>query len=330
LREQRPGRPLAAIFTESPAIDASIMGCADMSRANTLSAPYVRPRGDSDLPEGGRQLPALDFCDRTVRFSGAGGYPRPQELTATVLFSDIAGFTTICECLPPEPLVIWLDRYIDVMVRIVTEHEGLVLRLVGDGILAVFGATVPQGDEAEIAANARNAVRCGLAMEAAMAHLNTGWREAGLPEAGLRIGIYTGPLVAGYFGSGPHMEFCVLGDTANIGARLEQLGKEHAGPLECTIMLGRPTWERLGDAFPGFYVGELNLRGKQARMAVWRIDAGALSRVIAHFPRNLQPRRKVQLRAVRGQGALNSALATLRGSKVAPSSRALSQRWAKP
>jgi len=51
-----------------------------------------------------------------------------------------------------------------------------------------------------------------------MGHLNDEWRAAGLPEAGLRIGIHTGPLVAGSLGTGPRMEFCLLGDTANVGA----------------------------------------------------------------------------------------------------------------
>jgi class 3 adenylate cyclase/CHASE2 domain-containing sensor protein len=203
----------------------------------------------------------------------AGGRPRPQELTATVLFSDVAGFTTICEQLTPEPLIGWLDTYVDAMVRIVTEHDGVVLRFVGDGILSVFGAPVPRRCEAGIDEDARNAARCALAMEAAMAQLNAAWRAGGLPEAGLRIGIHTGKLVAGSFGNGPHMEFCLLGDTANVGARLEQLGKDHAGPRDCTIMVGGPTGERLGGAFAGCCVGEVPLRGKLARIAVWRIDA---------------------------------------------------------
>jgi class 3 adenylate cyclase len=203
----------------------------------------------------------------------AGGRPRPQELTATVLFSDVAGFTTICEQLAPEPLIGWLDTYVDAMVRIVAGHDGVVLRFVGDGILSVFGAPVPRRDEAAIDADARNAARCALAMEAAMIRLNATWQAAGLPEAGLRIGIHTGRLVAGSFGNGPHMEFCLLGDTANVGARLEQLGKDHAEPLACAIMVGGPTWERLGGAFAGQRVGEVPLRGKQVRIAVWRIDA---------------------------------------------------------
>ena len=207
----------------------------------------------------------------------AGGRPRPQELTATVLFSDVAGFTSICERLPPEPLIGWLDRYVDVMVRIVMEHNGVVLRFVGDGILTVFGAPLPRRDATAIAADAVNAARCALAMEAAMRRLNESFAAEGLPQGGLRIGIHTGRLVAGSFGNGPHMEFCLLGDTANVGARLEQLGKQYGGegPGCCTIMLGEPTWRLLDGAFAGERVGEVALRGKQAVLGVWRIDSGA-------------------------------------------------------
>ncbi len=209
----------------------------------------------------------------------AGGRPRPQELTATVLFSDVAGFTSICETLPPEPLVAWLDRYIDTMVGITVAHGGVVLRFVGDGILAAFGVPVPRREPAEIASDAAAAARCALAMERAMEELNAAWRAEGLPEGGLRIGIHTGPMVAGSLGQGERMEYCLLGDTANVGARLEQLGKQHGGegPGCCTIMVGEPTWRLLDGAFAGVRVGEMALRNRQARMAAWRIDSRAAS-----------------------------------------------------
>ena len=208
----------------------------------------------------------------------AGQRPRPQELTATVLFADVAGFTGICEILPPEPLVAWLDRYIDTMTEIIRAHGGVVLRFVGDGILAVFGVPVPRRDEAAIAADAQAAVRCALAMEQAMAALNADWRAAGLPEGGLRIGVHTGSMVAGSLGQGERMEYCLLGDAANVGGRLEQLGKEHGGdrPGACTIMVGEPCWRRLGGAFGGRRVGELALRNRQARLAVWQVDSRAV------------------------------------------------------
>ena len=114
-----------------------------------------------------------------------------------------------------------------------------------------------------------------------MAALNAGWREAGLPEAGLRIGIHTGPLIAGSLGHGERMEFCLLGDTANVGARLEQLGKQHggAGPGACTIILGEPSWRLLAGSLPGLPIGSVALRNRGAPMAAWRIDSCAVARL---------------------------------------------------
>ncbi len=208
----------------------------------------------------------------------SGGRPKPQELTATVLFSDVAGFTGICEALPAEPLVAWLDRYIDTMSDLVVAHGGVVLRFVGDGILAAFGVPVPRRTEEAIAADALAAARCALAMERAMEALNADWRAAGLPEAGLRVGIHTGPMVAGSLGRGERMEFCLLGDTANVGARLEQMGKQYGGegPSFCTILLGEPSWRLLGGALPGRPVGELALRNRRTPLTAFRIDRRAV------------------------------------------------------
>jgi adenylate cyclase len=206
----------------------------------------------------------------------AGGRPRPRELTATVLFSDIAGFTPICERLAPVPLVAWLDRYIDSMVQVVTAHEGVVLRFIGDGILAVFGAPIARRDEAEITRDARNAVHCALAMHRRMLELNAAWRREGLPEAAIRVGLQTGPLVAGSLGNAPHMEYCLLGDTANTAARLEALGKQHAAAGENVILVGEPTWCRLGKEISGDLVGETTLKGKEQKVAVYRIDPASM------------------------------------------------------
>jgi adenylate cyclase len=109
-------------------------------------------------------------------------------------------------------------------------------------------------------------------MAAAMRHLNEGWRSAGLPTAAVRVGIYTGSLVAGSLGSGSHMEYCLLGDTVNTAARLEAAGKAHSrGPEDPIIMAGEPTMERLGGLVPAEGVGELSLRGKERPVRVYRI-----------------------------------------------------------
>jgi class 3 adenylate cyclase len=242
-------------------------GRADRRDRRTLRALFSRFVGEPVVNE--------IMKDRDLFMSG--GRPRPQELTATVLFGDVAGFTTICEGLAPEPLIAWLDRYIDTMAGVIMEHGGVLMRFIGDGVLAVFGAPIPSRDEAAIALDANNAARCALAMERAMASLNDTWRAAGLPTGGLRMGLHTGPMVAGSLGTGIRMEFCLLGDTANIGARLEQLGKQYAGsdPRYCTIVVGEPTWSRLRGAFPGIRIGEVMLRGRHTPMTAYRIDSAA-------------------------------------------------------
>jgi class 3 adenylate cyclase len=202
----------------------------------------------------------------------AGGRPRPQELVATVLFADIAGFTTICERMAPVPLIDWLDQYIDAMVAAINAHDGAVLRFIGDGILAVFGAPVARQSEAEIDQDAQNAARCALAMVAAMRRLNEAWRAQEMPAAGIRIGLHTGPLVAGCLGRGEKIEYCLLGDTANTGARIEAFGKEHmSGPEDCVILAGASTYERLRDRFAARAVGEVALRGKARPVGIYRI-----------------------------------------------------------
>jgi len=222
--------------------------------------------------------PVVDEIMKNRELFMTGGRPRPQELTATVLYADVAGFTGICERLAPEPLIAWLDAYLEAMTTLIMAHQGVVLRFIGDGILAVFGVPVPRRSEAEIARDACNAASCALAMEQAMARLNDGWAAQGLPVGGLRVGLHTGPMIAGSLGRGERLEFCLLGDTANVGARLEQLGKHYAepDPRYCTIVIGEPTRVRLGEAFPALSIGEMPLRGREATLAVYRIDTAAV------------------------------------------------------
>lgn len=203
----------------------------------------------------------------------AGGRPRPQELTATVLFSDIEGFTTVCEALEPEPLIRWLEGYLDAMVRIVAAHDGIVLRFIGDAILAVFGAPVARTTQAEIDADAERAVRCALQMGRELRTLNQQWQAEGLPPIGIRIGIHTGPLVAGSLGGLRHMEYSLLGDTANTAARLEALGKTVArrSSTHSRIVIGDTTWAAVDGKVPGIPVGEMALKGKRKAVRTWLI-----------------------------------------------------------
>lgn len=200
-----------------------------------------------------------------------GGRLKPQRLTCTVMFTDLKGFSTISEGMEPAELMNWMNEYMDAVARHVDLHDGVVNSYIGDAIMALFGAPVAHTLEAEIDRDAVNAVKCALAMRGEMAKLNEGWTARGMPNVAMRIGIYTGPLVAGSLGSADRLVFTVLGDTTNTAARLEGAGKElvvSEYTKLCTILIGEATLLRLGDQFVTEYVGPMSLKGKANQIIV--------------------------------------------------------------
>jgi adenylate cyclase len=202
-----------------------------------------------------------------------GGRLRSQRLIATVLFTDIEGFTTIAETLPPADLLGWLNTYLDAMTQVVTAHGGVVNKYIGDAVMALFGVPVPRSSETYIAQDAIQAVRCALAMGAELERLNVQWQVQGLPAIAMRVGIYTGPLVAGSLGSSRRLEYTVIGDTVNIASRLEGFGKEGADQERsaCRILIGETTRCYIGEQFRLKPVGLAKLKGKKEEIVVYRV-----------------------------------------------------------
>jgi len=204
-----------------------------------------------------------------------GGRPRPQKLIATVLFSDMIGFTSVSEKLNPRALMDWLNEYMEDMAQQVAENGGVINKYIGDAILAVFGVPLPRNDESEISRDAVNAVNCALAMEKELIQLNRAWNDQNLPSIGMRIGIFTGPLVAGSLGSAQRLEYTVIGDTVNIASRLESFDKDSFNPdfahNPCRILIGEETLRYLGNHFQTQRVGEVSLKGKDQPVIVYRI-----------------------------------------------------------
>jgi adenylate cyclase len=141
------------------------------------------------------------------------GRPRSQKLIMTAFFSDLRGFTTVSEKMDPQDLMDWLNIYMERMTGIIMAHGGIIDDFAGDGIKANFGLPLPEQNESVIRGDALSAVRSALDMEQEMHHLNAHWQEKGLPEVGMRIGIYTGPAVAGALGSSQRMKYTTIGDT---------------------------------------------------------------------------------------------------------------------
>ena len=204
-----------------------------------------------------------------------GRRPRPQGLIATALFTDLTGYSTVSERLSPELLMEWLNEYMEAMAGPVSTHGGVIRQYAGDSIVAIFGVPVVRHTESEIAQDAVNAVNCALAMETALRELNRRWRAEHRPTTGMRVGIFTGPVVAGTLGSAERSEYVVVGDTVNTAARLEQFDKDLFAPdpdiHPCRILIGETTLRYLGEQFETDRVGDFALKGKEHKVGIYRV-----------------------------------------------------------
>jgi adenylate cyclase len=170
----------------------------------------------------------------------------------------------------------WLNEYIEAMAEQVVKHGGIINKYVGDAIMAIFGVPVARKTEAAIGKDAANAVNCALAMENKLVQLNSIWEERDLPNVGMRIGIFTGPLVAGSLGSADRLEYAVIGDTVNIASRLESFDKSGFDPdfktNTCRILIGEATYQYIADRFKAQRLGEVTLKGQESKTAIYRVE----------------------------------------------------------
>jgi len=199
------------------------------------------------------------------------GRPRSQNMTVTVFFSDLKGFTTLSEKMPPEELIDWLNTYMESMAGLIMEHGGVVDSYAGDGIKADFGVPLPRSTEEEVCRDAVNAVACALAMQKEMQRLNELWSGKGHPEMGIRIGLFTGPVVGGLLGSSQRLKYTTIGDSVNIASRLESFDKDVASDSLCRILIGDSTLQCLDNRYATEVIGEVNLKGKNEKIIVHRV-----------------------------------------------------------
>ena len=203
-----------------------------------------------------------------------GGRPRSQQLFATVLFADLEGFTRATEQLSPQLLTDWLNAYLEAMARVIMDHDGSVDNYAGDGIKADFGVPLARTTEDEIKGDALSAVKCALAMGDEIVTVNDLWRRQGLPTARLRIGINSGQVMAGTFGSMLRLKYTTHGDTVNTASRLEGYKKdafEWEGGSLCRILIGEATLRLINQQFVVRKVGEVILKGKNVPVGVYQV-----------------------------------------------------------
>ena len=178
----------------------------------------------------------------------------------TVLFSDIRGFTSMSESMPAQEVVDMLNDYFELMVELVFENEGTLDKFVGDEIMALFGAPVGHADDA------LRAVRTAMRMlEVLEEDFNAPRRAQSKPTLQIGIGINTGEVVAGYLGSSKALEYTVIGDTVNTGARLCSVAQ--AG--QCII--SEFTYQKVKDHFEVVELPPQQVKGKSKALKIYQV-----------------------------------------------------------
>jgi adenylate cyclase len=177
----------------------------------------------------------------------------------TVYNSDIRGFTRMSEHTPPEEIVEMLNAYFEAMVDTIFKWEGTLDKFMGDGIMAVWGAPMAHPDDPE------RAVECALEQSEVLGAFNRDRVARGQPALGVGVGIHTGPVVAGYIGSSKALSYTVIGDVANVSARV--CAKARAGQ----IVVSAETRARLGPRFEVEELAPMRIRGKDKPITVFNV-----------------------------------------------------------
>ncbi|MEW5772532.1 MAG: adenylate/guanylate cyclase domain-containing protein [Thermodesulfobacteriota bacterium] len=222
LMSRRITEPLTALAEEARRIRSF-----DLDHAADVRSPFreIRRMADSfeSMKSGLRSFRKYVPANlvRSLMDSGLEAELGGEKRELTILFSDIAGFTSIAETMDPQALVGLLAEYLEEMSAIVHDHGGTVDKYIGDSVMAFWNAP------AEVEGHPAAACRAALAMQAAMDRLRADWSARGLPGFAIRIGLHTATVLVGNIGAASRLNYTAVGDGVNLASRLEGLCKHY-------------------------------------------------------------------------------------------------------
>lgn len=247
-------------------LGSAVAGYAWALRAQRRQLERLLDAADAKLERLQRQFERFVPSDLVERLTDVGDELKPARRYVTILFADLRGFTAMCDRLDPAVTVDILNGYFGHMIEAITQHHGHVTELVGDGLLALFGALQPNPWQA------RDAVMSALAMRSALARYNQTLRARQLPELHFGIGIHGGEVIAGIIGTGALSKFSVTGDPINVASRVEGL----TGAMQVDLLITEVIRDRLGDDFDLAPMPATLVKGKAEPIRTWTVRADAV------------------------------------------------------
>ena len=224
------------------------------------AAQRTRKPAPKPTPRPVKPVATPEVAEQLLRdgFSLGGKY-----VTASVMFADIRGFTSLSETQEPTVTIELLNDYFALMFDPITSNQGTVNQMEGDGIMAIFGAPAFHENHRE------QAVRAALEMIDLLRSFNAQRAVQGRGQIEIGIGIATGPVIAGYTGTQHRATYTCVGDTVNLAARIEDHTKTAGKP----ILIDRNTREGLSDSIHSESLGEVLFKGKQQSIHIFSVRA---------------------------------------------------------
>lgn len=197
-----------------------------------------------------------------VDLAGSSSF-QGTEITVTIMFTDLKGFTSFSEDMSPKELLEFLNGYFSKMIVICRQYGGVVNKFLGDGMLIVFGLDESNSQHEEAA------IRCAIAMHHCLSDLNKDHKQEHEIELELSVGINTGKVVAGNIGSYDRREFTVIGDNVNLAARIESLTRKYNAGILISNYVYRKVYDN--DEFNIREIDSVTVKGKRHPVVLYEV-----------------------------------------------------------